>query len=212
MSSSSQRPKDSFDDVIDLGSIPPPGGVVGPDVHAARTAIAAMPMSLLEELRRAKRDRAPSFTNEAPTKPGKDGMRLLRPQAPDVDDVPPPPPASDLASAVEEVIQAAPPSPPPLPPPRPRPPVVKTPPMGTPAPVIAAPSPAPAMPPAAPSIITPISSQMPMPMVASMAEQLPQEETRPAVRIELLVALMILGGTGVVFALLALADRFLNHR
>src|SRR6188768_1764836 len=103
MSSGKQRDSQAaFDEIVDLGSIPPPpGGVVGPDVHAARTAIAAMPTSLLEELRRAKQvdaanaanaeanrtrkqekfelpslaKRGHSFKNEAPTAPGRDGMR-----------------------------------------------------------------------------------------------------------------------------------------
>ena len=59
---SKKRESDSgpgFDALVDLGSVPPPPGAVGPDVHAARTAIAAMPSSLLEELRLARtNDRA----------------------------------------------------------------------------------------------------------------------------------------------------------
>lgn len=202
MSSSSQRPKQQpqFDDVVDLGSVPPPPGVVGPDVHAARTAIAALPTTLLEELRRVKRG---SFTNEAPTRPGKDSMRLLRPLAPDVDDVPPPAPSGDLASALHEALSAKeavteappPPEPPPLEPLPPQPPpllqqpataiVLKTPPM-----------PAPAAP----------------PMVAPMFALPPAEEPRPAeIRIEVLVAITIVGGAALVFALLAIANRVFNH-
>src|SRR5688500_14560330 len=117
MSSGNQRSKNEacFDDVLDLGSVPPPPGVVGPDVHAAR------PTSLLEELRRAnaadsaeanrtrkqekfelpsEAKRGASFANEAPTVPGKDGRRLLRPLAPDVHDTPPAPPSADIESAV----------------------------------------------------------------------------------------------------------------
>lgn len=253
MSSGNHRPKAnsaSFEDVLDLGSVPPPpGGVVGPDVHAARTAIAAMPSSLLEELRRAKNDpeasrtrrqekfelpslekRGASSTNEAPTAPGKDGMRLLRPLAPDVNDPPPSPPASDLVSAVveaataaaaaarEAVTEAPPPSSAQAPAPAVA--VVKTPPMPVPAPVISAAvmAPVPVPPPIAAStpplpVITPISTPAPVPIIASMADQLEPEDPRPSsVRIELLVAFVIVAGTGLVFALLAIADRLLSHR
>jgi hypothetical protein len=214
MSSGNPGPKHneaSFDDVLDLGSIPPPPGVVGPDVHAARTAIAAMPTTLLEELRRAKAEakRAGSFTNEAPTRPGKDGMRLLRPLAPDVNDAPPVPPASDIASAVTEAIatskDAVTEAPPPAPPTPPQ--VVKTPPMPIPAPVIL-------QPPPPPRVITPLSTPAPVPIIAMMVDQVPleEEEPRPLVRIELLVAFVIVGGAGLVFALLAIADRILSHR
>lgn len=201
--SSSQRPKEdeaSFADVLDLGSVPPPPGVVGPDVHAARTAIAAMPTTLLEELRRAKAEaKRSSFTNEAPTRPGKEGMRLLRPLAPDVNDPPPSPPSSDLASAITQIIatskeavtEAPPPLPvPPLAPPPPPPQVVKTPPMPIAAPVLSA----------------------PVPFLPLMPDPPPQEEPRPLVRIELLVAFVVVVGTGLVFALLAIADRLLSHR
>jgi hypothetical protein len=196
-SGSSHRPneKPAFDDVVDLGSVPPP-----PDVHAARTAIASLPTTLLEELRRAKR--GSSFTNEAPTRPGKDGMRLLRPLAPDVDDVPPPPPASDLESAViaamtKEAVTEAPPPPAQN---------VKTPPMPIPAP-------APAIFTPPPSFITPppVPPYFP-PIAAPMVEQSPVEEPRAELRIELLVAITIVGGTGLVFALLAIANRvFFSH-
>lgn len=214
MSSSNPRPKvnsASFEDVVDLGSIPPPPGAVGPDVHAARTAIAAMPSSLLEELRRVKagekEKRHSSFTNEAPTRPGKDGMRLLRPVAPDAHDIPPSPPASDLVSAVtavvsKEAVTEAPPPPPSI---------VKTPPMPVPAPVIAAPFPAPVMPRPAPPFTTPLSTPAPVPGVVLMADQSPQEEPRPVVRIEILVAAVVVGGAALVFAFLAIAARVFSH-
>lgn len=242
MSSSNHRPKEKsgFDDVVDLGSVPPPPGVVGPDVHAARTAIAALPTTLLEELRRAKNQdggdasrtrrqekfelpslakRAASFTNEAPTRPGKEGMRLLRPLAPDVNDVPPSSPASDLASAMEaltakDAVTEAPP------PPSPPPAIVKTPPMAMPSPPIPTPAPAPqqimtpapapriATPAPSPRIITPPPAP---PMVAPMASQAPVEAPRPEIRIELLVALTIVGGAGLVFALLAIANRVFSQ-
>ena len=230
MSSRSQNPEQneaSFEDVLDLGSIPPPPGVVGPDVHAARTAIAAMPTTLLEELRRAKAERGGSFTNEAPTRPGKDGLRMLRPIAPDVDDVPPAPPASDFVSAVKAAL-------PPTPPPRPTPPqparppaaIVKTPPMAVPAPPVlapptstplAAPVAAPAVTPDLPPITTPMATPAPMPapmpasIVAPMSDQLAPSEPRPPIRFEVLLAIVVVVGSAVVLALAAIAARVLSH-
>lgn len=87
----------SFEGIVDLGSIPPPAS--GPvDVHRAATAVAAMTDELLDEIRRAKEeaklgesqrtriqpkfqvpeDAIPGFTDETPTRPGKDKERLLR--------------------------------------------------------------------------------------------------------------------------------------
>ena len=233
MSSGSHRPKQTpqFDDVVDLGSVPPPPGVVGPDMHAARTAIAALPTTLLEELRRAKMQdggdasrtrrqdkfdlpsiakRGGSFTNEAPTRPGKDGMRLLRPLAPDVDDIPPPAPSGDLASALQEALSAkdavteAPP--PPSPPVQPAAVAValKTPPMSAAvAPPIVTPPPA-----RAPTPLPAIAPPVVAPMFAPPPVAVPAPE---AIRIELLVAITIVGGAALVFALLAIANRVFSH-
>ncbi len=68
----------SFEGLVDLESVPPPGD--GPDVHAARTAIAEVSEAFLEELKRGRLDRAvemqrdqqrarDGFPSEAPTRP-----------------------------------------------------------------------------------------------------------------------------------------------
>lgn len=95
----------SFEGIVDLGSIPPPAS--GPvDVHRAATAVATMTDELMDEIRRAKEeaklgesqktriqpkfqvpeDAIPGFTDETPTRPGKDkeGKNALRPEAPDL--------------------------------------------------------------------------------------------------------------------------------
>lgn len=59
----------SFEGLVDLGSIPPaanepPSG----DVHAARTTVARVSESFLDELKRGRAEAA-AFQNEAPTKP-----------------------------------------------------------------------------------------------------------------------------------------------
>lgn len=85
----------SFEGLVDFASVPPPAGEGGSDVHAARTAVATLPASVLEELKRGRKDdalrtrkmepfdlspdraqQAPAgedaFTDEAPTAPGRD--------------------------------------------------------------------------------------------------------------------------------------------
>jgi hypothetical protein len=63
------------------------------NVHAARTAVAPVSEAVLEELRRAQT--SSSFTNEAPTVPGKDSMRTLAESEPE----PAPEPAPELEAA-----------------------------------------------------------------------------------------------------------------
>jgi hypothetical protein len=101
----------SLDDVVDLGSIPPPA-----DVHAARTAVAELPPELLDQLRsgavdartrKLPRFEPASFMNEAPTAPGRDGLSLLRPLAPALDDNPPPMPSDDLVSSLTAALAEA---------------------------------------------------------------------------------------------------------
>lgn len=220
----------SFDGLVDLGSVPPPPGVVGPDVHAARTAVAALPSTLLEELRRARmnegeaqrtrkqekfdlpsralRRSSPSFANEAPTAPGKDGQRLLRPIAPDAEDVPPAASSENLVAAIEAALEAPPsprpPSPLPVaPPPAAEPParlspepqalaaIVKTPPMATPAP------------------------PLPPPFIATMTPASvypePEEKREPSVRLPFLVAFLVVTSLGLLFVAIAIAER-MHHR
>lgn len=123
MSSEKKLPEDdevSFEDILDLGTVPPPPGST-PDVHAARTAVAQLPQSLLDELKHAKeldvaRTRiqprfdmnaalaaAREFGNEAPTAPGKQGLVAL----PDI--------ADDLPTAVTPIQAPAMPVAPPPP-------------------------------------------------------------------------------------------------
>lgn len=94
MSSASQRPNENEE---------APNAA---DVHGARTAVAPIPTTLLDELRRAKRAARPqSFTDEAPTVPGKHGMRALRPLAPDIADVPASSPSESLAGAMLAALE-----------------------------------------------------------------------------------------------------------
>lgn len=86
-------PEVSFEGIVDLGSIPPPPPASGAvDVHRAPTAVAVMTDELMDEIRRAREeaklvesqktriqpkfrvpgDATPSFTDETPTRPGKD--------------------------------------------------------------------------------------------------------------------------------------------
>lgn len=130
MSSEKKLPEDdevSFEGILDLGTVPPPPGST-PDVHAARTAVAQLPQSLLDELKHAKeldasdvaRTRiqprfdmnaalaaAREFGNEAPTAPGKHGLVAV----PTADDVPPPP----MPPPPPPPIPALPLAPPPVP-------------------------------------------------------------------------------------------------
>lgn len=113
MSSRDHRHEDepSFEDVVDLGSVPPPPPASGPvDVHRAPTAVAVMTDELMDEIRRARQDaksvesrrailqqhvadpedgRA-TFDDETPTRPGKDqGRGLLAPSEPPASSRPP---------------------------------------------------------------------------------------------------------------------------
>lgn len=218
----------SFDGLVDLGSVPPPAGVVGPDVHAARTAIAAMPSSLLEELRRARanetgeakrtrkqekfdlppsallRRSAPSFSsfaNEAPTAPGKEGPRLLRPLAPDVTDVPPATPTENLIAVIEAALVEPPPalSPPPSPP-------LSRPPSPVPPPrVERVPTPPMPMPTPMPMQAAPMPTPLPVPMSLP-----PADDEGPSVRMPFLLAFLFVTSVGLILTAIAIAERI--HR
>lgn len=113
--------RSSFDDVVDLGSLPPPAS--GPvDVHRAPTAVATMTDELMDEIRRAKddvkriendrtrvlpkfkmpEDAVPAFTDEMPTRPGKDKEA----KAKEAETAPPPPSRPKLRPEAPNLVDA----------------------------------------------------------------------------------------------------------
>jgi hypothetical protein len=205
----SDHDAESLDAVIDLESIPPPGGL-GADPHIACTAVAPLPSALLEELRAKKNEVASSkrirfvphdardnarFNSEAPTAPGKDSARFRRPVAPTVDDVPPPMPAESLVAAVAAALAPATeanafPAPPPVhvhahhveePPPQPL--AFSTPPLQTP---------------------EPIGFSVPQTLPS-----LPSEAPREGSRLALFVLLLAVAVGGVLLGVLF--ERFMHH-